>query len=441
MVKKIQYSEDFNVIWSKVKRQVVVIGTKEYFEKISGEISHIDMFCDITAKAVAQFNGIGLSSLKDIEQIMGSFYVILADKNEANQKKIFSFLNKLEVEVLVFNYFNNVAFGYSFWDTDKSYVSKTKFHKLKVNIVCRDEAWIFRKFAERMKDCLESKNVKVMISPDPREDVDINHHIPYAAYTPYTNDTLMITHVDNSKKVDIIKKQLQIARLGICMSRETMDMLAVCGVPREKLCYINPAQDGVIKPHKYIIGLTNKCHTEDLRKRDDALIDILEGINPEYFAFTIMGSGWEAIIAQLRKKNFEVEYYPEFDYAKYVLLMQKLDYFMFMGFDEGAMGYLDALAAGVGTIVTPQGYHLDTDCMIDYPCSTIKEFHNAFLNLQKKKEVRRESVINWTWENYAQKHLEVWNYITGRENLKKIYVNQLCYQDGIFSVMIEDNRV
>lgn len=441
MIKEVQYSLNFNTICTSVKRPVVVIGEKKYFEKISCEVSNIDMFCDISIKTEEKFNGNVLCRMKDLENIMGSFYVILAERNETNRKKIFIFLNRLEVDVFVFNYFNNVAFGYSFWDTDKSYISQTKFQRLKVNIVCRDEGWIFRKFAEKMEECLEARSVKVSISPDTRRDVDINHHIPYAAYAPYENDTLMITHVDNSKKIEIIKKQLQVARLGICMSKETMNMLAICGVPREKLCYINPAQDGVIKPHKYLIGLTNKCHKEDLRKRDSALIDIVDGINPEYFAFAIMGGGWEKIVAHLRKNNFEVEYFPDFEYSKYVLLMQKLDYFMFMGFDEGAMGYLDALAAGVGTIVTPQGYHLDTDCKIDYPCSTIKDFHNAFLELQRKKEARRDSVINWTWGNYAQKHLEVWNYITGRENLNKIYGNQLYYQDGIFSVIIEDNRI
>ena len=188
--------------------------------------------------------------------------------------------------------------------------------------------------------------------------------------------------------------------------------------------------------------ITNRCYDGvDLRKRADSLLDVLEGVDASYFRFVIMGSGWDRIVERMRESGFEVEYYPEFIYDTYSVLMQQIDYYLYMGFDEGAMGYLDALAAGAGTIVTPQGFHLDVDCPIDYPCSTVKQFREAFLDLQEKRKRKTDAVKEWNWRNYAVKHLEIWEYLLARKPLKELYKNQLIYEDGIFSMLPEDHRI
>ena len=114
---------------------------------------------------------------------------------------------------------------------------------------------------------------------------------------------------------------------------------------------------------------------------------------------------------------------------------------MYMGFDEGTMGYLDALYAGVGTIVTPQGYHLDAHCPIDYPCRTIDDFRGALLDLQDKRKTKIESVKAWTWDNYTKKHVAIWKYLLKRESLCELFNDQHLYEDGIYSVFLEDNRI
>ena len=110
-----------------------------------------------------------------------------------------------------------------------------------------------------------------------------------------------------------------------------------------------------------------------------------------------------------------------------------LDNYLFCGFDEGSMGYLDALRAGIGTIVTPQGYHLDVKDGITYACRTIPDFIDILLKLQNDRKKIVRSVEDWTWKNFADKHIEVWNYLLGNE--ENIYKNQHMYEDGIFSVM------
>lgn len=131
--------------------------------------------------------------------------------------------------------------------------------------------------------------------------------------------------------------------------------------------------------------------------------------------------------------GYEVEYYSDFDYDLYTNLIPALDYYLFWGFDEGSMGYLDALAAGVETIVTPQGFHLDVKDGITYPCRVVDDFVEVLLELQNKRKKRIEAVEKWTWSSYVDKHLEVWKYILGAD--KTVYNNKHMYEDGIFSVL------
>lgn len=42
-----------------------------------------------------------------------------------------------------------------------------------------------------------------------------------------------------------------------------------------------------------------------------------------------MGAGWEDVVVQLRKRGFETEYYPKFNYDIYVKLMPTLDYYIY----------------------------------------------------------------------------------------------------------------
>lgn len=223
------------------------------------------------------------------------------------------------------------------------------------------------------------------------------------------------------------------------MSADTLDKLSAWGIPRNRICYVNPAQDGDMQPRKIVLGITNRCYNGfDFRKRDSLILEVCRQLNPQFFRLKIMGAGWEEIIRQIRQLGFEVEYYAEFDRKIYRELMPSLDYWLYYGFDEGAMGYLDALAAGVQTICTPQGYHLDTRCGLTYPCSTIEDFVRVLRQIQEEKRAVVDSVKDWTWGNFARKHLEIWQYLTGAKPLKDLYVHQSEYMDGIFSMVLPD---
>ncbi len=320
-------------------------------------------------------------------------------------------------------------------------VKENAGNPFRVHIVCLEanKSWILGKFANKLAENLTKLGINCDISETRDETADINHHIAYMNVKEVLNSatTVMVTHVDSQFKTDIIKHQVKQGAMEICMSKETMTNLARDGVKRANLCYINPAHDGVIKPKKYVLGITHRNY-DDFRKNLNVLVDICEQINPAYFRFKIMGAGWGSVIDKVRDLGFEVEYYDEFDYDTYVQLIPSLDYYLFFGFDEGSMGYVDALAAGIGTIVTPQGYHLDAKGGPSYSCETVRDFVNVLNQLAYERELIVSSVEDWTWEAYTYKHLEIWYYLTKRKTLREILENKSHYQDGIFSVLLQD---
>ncbi len=338
---------------------------------------------------------------------------------------------------------NRVSFRL-FKDKYKYQADTKEYGSFHVHIVCLDvnKSWILGKFALKMKECLEAMGITVTVGENRDERADVNHHIAYMNVKERLNDrtTVMVTHVDSQFKLDIIKRQTGQGAMEVCMSKETMDRLTREGVDRKKLCYINPAHDGIIKPKKFVLGITHRNYP-DHRKNPNMIVDICEQINPDYFCFKIMGGGWDEIVEKIRALGFETEYYPDFDYDTYVKLIPSLDYYIYYGFDEGSMGYVDALAAGIGTIVTPQGYHLDAKGANSYYGETVRDFVNILDQILYEREKNIASVADWTWEAYAYKHLEIWHYLTKRKELGEILKNRSHYMDGIFSVLIQDIRV
>lgn len=294
-------------------------------------------------------------------------------------------------------------------------------------------AWILGKFARKLNEELIKLGVDSDISNVADPEADFNHHIIYLgleASKANEKDTLMITHIDDYRKLNLLKDQLQRASVGMCMSFALMNELIIGGLPKEKLCYINPAHDGVISIKPYIIGITSQVKPDGC-KREHLVEELSEYISPKLFHFKIMGSGWERVIKVLRNRGFQVDYQPEFIYSEYVKLIPSLDFYFYMGQDEGSMGYIDALAAGVKTIVTPQGFHLDADHGITYSFNTLQELVEVFNSIGKEKQQLIDSVSQWTWRDYAIKHLEVWTYIVNPESSS----NASVYKDGLNSLL------
>ena len=296
-------------------------------------------------------------------------------------------------------------------------------HNIRVHIVCYEEIdeWILGKIARRLCENLQKMGVEVDVSKTPNSLSDINHHICYYDYDSKktTTETVMITHINTHGELNKVKEQLINVEMGICMSFDAVHRLAHFGVPRGKLCYINPAHDGAIKPRKIVVGIATRTYPDGC-KREYLLAQLASRISLTDFKFKIMGTGWDIIIDVLRQKGIEVDYVDRFDYTAYCELIPNLDYYLYTGQDEGSMGFIDALAVGIPTIVTPQGFHLDAPGGITYAFNDIEELEKIFLKIAEQKKKRVQAVSSWTWSEYARKHLLIWKYLLNRKSGRPI---------------------
>lgn len=425
------YSDSILGFYDKNRFPIIVYGTGRFARNYCHYIPDIAYMCD-TYPRENYFEGIKVISPDELLKMKQPLIIVICVKKVKVANEIKSLLRKLDIDAYVFEFGRNVDFN-----CYRPKIDEKKNQELKyVRLVCYEsEGWIIYKFAAKLKEELEKKNIKATIGNTPDPQADINHHIESVFYEPITenNDTVMISHVLNRDTLESVFHQMDTVKMGICMSKETMNKLVQWGVPREKLCYVNPAHDGVIPMRKYVIGITHRNYSDN-RKRQGALIDICKELNPKLFSIKIMGAGWEDQVSFLQELGFEVEYFPQFDYSKYSQLLQETDFYLFWGMDEGSMGYLDAIAAGAETLVTPQGFHLDVKNGITYPCTTIKDFVDVLLEKQHQKEQRLDSIKEWTWERYAEKHIKIWKYILGSISDEEFYENQHMYEDGEFSI-------
>jgi glycosyltransferase involved in cell wall biosynthesis len=297
---------------------------------------------------------------------------------------------------------------------------------LHVHMVCGEDpdSWILGKFAKNLVSELEHLGVRASLGRVPDPAADINHYVIFLDYrgeshghaTLPGHTTLMVTHVDDFKRLDRLRKGLETAAVAICMSRQTVAQLKAVGLPEDKLCYVNPAHDGAITPRPTVIGLATRLY-DDGRKKEHWIEKLSAIIDPAAFSFRIMGEGWEPIVTALRRRGFDVDHDAAFDREKYRALMAAIDVYLYLGEDEGSMGYIDALAAGVATMVVPQGFHLDVEDGISYPVESFADLVDAFDALAEDKNKRARAVAEWTWEAYAKRHLAIWRAVVAAEPL------------------------
>jgi len=252
---------------------------------------------------------------------------------------------------------------------------------------------ILSKYANKMAEELEKLGVAVSVSAQP-EPADINHHINYYSYVPSgTIDTLQITHIWEGDRLEKLKKGIKTAT-GICFSKETEEFLRSKGI---ETTTILPAHDGYPRKKKRVCILTNVYPNGC--KREGMFYELLGNIDRSKFHFYIMGKNWNVDGLNMTL----IEKFNPLDYAE---ILNKCDYCLYFGLDEGSMGVLDAKQVGMKIIAPLQGFHKEIG--IDYPFDTQKELNKIF------KDLEFNPVESWTWNNYCLQHKKLWEKLKER---------------------------
>lgn len=433
----------FNYVINHPDKKVIVYGAGHTARENFNYMGHVDYFCDQRAKEIRAVNGIACIQPEELLNIDGEMIILICIKRRDVVEEIKLLICELPISAEVFDYFENSSFS-CFNTLTYAYHFEPK-EKLRIHIVSENDGWILTKFATKLQEELSKLGQDADISTQEEPTADVNHYIHFERLKKIYNRfisvrTTMITHVDSILLRDMIQYQASNNVIGICMSSDTLGKLLSWGIPRDKLCYVNPAQDGDVLPNKIVIGITSQYYFDS--ERDNiSLIQVCKQLDPNLFKWKIMGKGWEPTIDQLREEGFEVMYYSQFDLEKYRELVSSLDYWLSYGNIGNERGYLDSLAAGIKIIVCAANLGIEYQNGSTTFCRNIHELINTLKKIQNEKTEIMNAIKNWTWENYAKKHLEIWQYLTKSKSLKEIYAHQSEYMDGIFSLLVCDNRV
>jgi hypothetical protein len=286
-----------------------------------------------------------------------------------------------------------------------------------VNLILHPDhaSWIIEKMAQRVVDHAPQFGFSAAITAEPDEQADINHWMSYAFANERTKtpSSMFITHVDDSLKLNYVKRALkERVDLGICMSSYTVAELSHRGIPSASLCYVLPGHDNQVIPRRIVVGFTTRLY-RDGRKREQLLLRLAQEIQLDAFCFEIHGAGWEKIVSKLADAGAKIRYYPGTndyigDYDAMLKAIPEFDYYVYLGLDEGSLGTLDALAAGVATIITPQGFHVDLPDGISHRVWDYHELHSVFAKIVAERDGRIASVKSLSWERHVERHGLIW---------------------------------
>ena len=288
---------------------------------------------------------------------------------------------------------------------------------MKINFVLNSQNanWILEKFAHRTTTELIKLGHDARINPEPIQNFDINHYLSYNfVLNPPPNSTVLVTHIDDRLKLQYLKnlsKNQNIASL-ICLSRYTKNFLISEGLPKDRISSVPPSVDTFPPVRVIRIGLSSYIY-KDGRKNESWLQRLCDDISLAGFEFHVFGSGWEKTCERLLESGAIVRYTKataDFtdDHRAILDSLKVVDYWMYLGFDEGSMGCLDAALAGVPLITTPQGFHLDLPGGIAHEISSYEALKSLLTQLKTRFLSENEIHEYYSWKRYAQECLTIW---------------------------------
>ncbi len=281
--------------------------------------------------------------------------------------------------------------------------------------------WVFGKIARRVKEELETKGLNVQILGKPEGNSDVVFWLYFRTpgilksevgnYSTLLKSTY-VTHIDNSAKLSQIKK---LKRAGIDMvflspshSDEISGMLSLPNPFTSVLL----GTDLVQQERKMRIGLFSNRYA-DGRKNEKWLVSLSREIDLKDCEFVFIGTGWGDIGIILEEAGSHVEIYddvqhPYPSYSEFPLFYRSLDLYLNLGFDEGAMGAIDAYVLGTKLLISKQGYHEDfvlddSSYFLDY-----REFKGKFVDILGTHRLHQQQIKKWSWSNCAESLLEHW---------------------------------
>jgi hypothetical protein len=316
-------------------------------------------------------------------------------------------------------------------------------------ILYEDKSWILKDFLNHIKNGLLNKGYLVSESKRIDSKASVNIHFAHSMIDMgeirRANTTLHLVMVTHLSGLSQLKKLIYLSEVEhvkfFAMSKWMCSKLKKILYNEQNINYIMPPcnTNSVIIGSKSVIkiGIFSNYY-EDGRKNEDFLYEALIRTDVEFteINFIIYGSNWELIfnsekIEQYKMKNIFFTLVDEkvFNYITYKNVLDEIDYYLYMGHDEGSMSFLDAVFFNKKIIAIPQGFQNDLKNFIQFPIYNSNDLRNVFVKLCDELKLLNLFKENNSWINYVDKIVE---FANSKRNANRIikefkYIKKIRY--------------
>lgn len=271
----------------------------------------------------------------------------------------------------------------------------------RVHIKIADRGWILEKCAREI--AARADNVSYGIDPDPS--ADLQYYINYSARSRRVNATEVAFFTHSENDANARRRYFDAANdveHCVCMSERYARELIESGVPEAKVTTIAPGVDLEEFQPKIRIGVVGR--TYHTGRKGEALVAQVMDVPGIEWRFT--GSGWPGQSVHV-PSGAMADFYNDLDYV----LVPSL-------YEGGPMSVLEGLACGVPIISSDVGWASEYP-HIPFENGNAQSLRQVLTTLVAEREALRETVLDRTWERWADEHLKLFERLLGASSRSK----------------------
>jgi glycosyltransferase involved in cell wall biosynthesis len=253
-----------------------------------------------------------------------------------------------------------------------------------VNIVTSDTGWILERLARE----IEQRLPYVRYSPEVDPSAAVQYYITYSRFKKRVSpiEVAFFAHLEQNKET--AEQFFQVARSVdhcVCLAELYADLIRKEGIEGVSTIAAGVDLDFFVPKVKIaVVGRT--YHTG--RKGEHLVAKVMDIPGIEWF-FT--GEGWPGPALKLPHERLP-EFYRSMDYVLVPAL-----------YEGGPMCVIEALACGTPVIAPPIGW-VGEFPHIEYKTGSAKDLRRVLLDVVAQKTKLRESVLDRTWDKWAEGH-------------------------------------
>jgi glycosyltransferase involved in cell wall biosynthesis len=221
-----------------------------------------------------------------------------------------------------------------------------------------------------------------------------------------TRTTMFFTHLNRPLSSWEFLTLRAVSRCDHVMtnSREGKSKLRELGVSPDMVTTIYPGVDPEFGPRPIRIGVIGRPYKHG-RKGEHVLFDLAWKMDLGPFHFVFVGD-WDDVVEGLSVMSTKMTQCKRISHENFPSLYHEIDYLLSPGYAEGGPhSILEAKASGVPVISREVGIARDLgDCLF---FDTTEDLI-AILQSIKKQRMPNPECKEWTWENWAARHRQIW---------------------------------